>query len=103
MSLNRLFEDDSGFFRNIMDLIAKRSFNIEYVCGLVGWTRIFELFSPLPPKLRIFSVDYYRSFEAQKMVFGPALDLFMIRFYMWLIQSYFNVLLLFVFNSYCIT
>ncbi len=67
MSLNRLFEDDSGFFGNIMDLIAKRSFNIEYVCGLVkGWTRIFELFSPLPPKLRIFSVDYYRNFEAQK-------------------------------------
>ncbi len=30
--------------------------------------------APIPPKLRIFSVDYYRSFEAHKMVFGPALD-----------------------------
>ncbi len=30
-------------------------------------------FSPLPPKLRLFCADYYRSFEAQKMVFGPAL------------------------------
>ncbi len=32
-----------------------------------------NMFRPLPPKLRIFDVDYYRSFEAQKMVFGPAL------------------------------
>ncbi len=31
------------------------------------------MFRPLPPKLRIFGVDYYRSFEAQKMVFGSAL------------------------------
>ncbi len=31
------------------------------------------MFSPLPPKLQIFGVDYYRSFETQKMVFGPAL------------------------------
>ncbi len=31
------------------------------------------MFRTLPPKLRIFGVDYYRSFEAQKMVFGPAL------------------------------
>ncbi len=30
--------------------------------------------SPLPPKLRIFGVDYYRSFEAQKMVFGSRGD-----------------------------
>ncbi len=29
----------------------------------------------LRTKLRIFGVDYYRSFEAQKMVFGPALVL----------------------------
>ncbi len=33
-----------------------------------------KMFSPLPPKLWIFGVDYYRSFEAQKMVFGPALQ-----------------------------
>ncbi len=32
-----------------------------------------NMFRPLPPKLRIFDVDLYRSFEAQKMVFGPAL------------------------------
>ncbi len=32
-----------------------------------------NMFSPLPPKLQIFGVDYYRSFETQKMVFGPAL------------------------------
>ncbi len=32
-----------------------------------------NMFRPLPPKLRIFNVDLYRSFEAQKMVFGPAL------------------------------
>ncbi len=31
------------------------------------------MFRPLPPKLRTFGVDYYRSFKAQKMVFGPAL------------------------------
>ncbi len=35
MSLNRLFEDDYGFFMGWKELIAKRSFNIEYVCGLV--------------------------------------------------------------------
>ncbi len=28
------------------------------------------MFRPLPPKLRIFDVDLYRSFEAQKFVFG---------------------------------
>ncbi len=33
------------------------------------------MFRPLPPKLRIFDVDLYQSFEAQKMVFGPALIL----------------------------
>ncbi len=33
------------------------------------------MFSPLSPKLRLFGVDYYWSFEAQKMVFGPALVL----------------------------
>ncbi len=32
-----------------------------------------NMFRPLPPKLRICDVDLYRSFEAQKMVFGPAL------------------------------
>ncbi len=31
------------------------------------------MFRPLPPKLRIFDVDLYRNFEAQKMVFVPAL------------------------------
>ncbi len=34
-----------------------------------------NMFSPLSPKLQIFGVDYYWSFEAQKMVFGPALVL----------------------------
>ncbi len=33
-----------------------------------------NMFRPIPPKLRIFDVDLYRSFEAQKMVFGPALE-----------------------------
>ncbi len=32
-----------------------------------------NMFRPLPPKRRIFDVDLYQSFEAQKMVFGPAL------------------------------
>ncbi len=31
------------------------------------------MFRPLPPKLRIFDVDLYRSFEAQKMVFAAGI------------------------------
>lgn len=33
-----------------------------------------EYVQTLPPKLWIFSEDYYRSFEVQKKLFGPALE-----------------------------
>lgn len=56
--------------RTVLDIIKMRT---DRHLDIPAFITEKNMFSPLPLKLCLFSVDYYRGFEAQKMVFGPAL------------------------------